>query len=331
MSDTLCPLGPATSWISAKGGTAVRWCSFTSLTGGPARLGAVAPGSGRVLDTGVWARSRGAETPTDLVDLVESSAATQERVTELVRSAPEDGPGWIRLEEVRFLVPLRAPNSLRDFMAFRSHVELGSARRGRPVPEPWDRIPVYYKGNRRSVVGPDEDVAWPSYTGKLDYECEVAAIVGRGGRDIAAGEAPDHVFGYTIMNDWSARDVQADEMACWLGPAKGKDFATSLGPWLVTPDEWSPEDDHPMTVTVDGETWSTGSTAGRRWSFADMLAWVSRDEDLWPTDVLGSGTFGGGCGLDLDRWLQPGAVVTLAVDGLGELTNRVVRASVQQP
>lgn len=330
MSDTLCPLGPATSWISAKGGTAVRWCSFTSLTGGPARLGAVAPGSGRVLDTGVWARSRDAETPTDLVDLVESSAATQERVTELVRSAPEDGPGWIRLEEVRFLVPLRAPNSLRDFMAFRSHVELGSARRGRPVPEPWDRIPVYYKGNRRSVVGPDEDVAWPSYTAKLDYECEVAAVVGRGGRDVAVGDAPDYVFGYTIMNDWSARDVQADEMACWLGPAKGKDFATSLGPWLVTPDEWSPEDDHPMTVTVDGETWSTGSTAGRRWSFADMLAWVSRDEDLWPTDVLGSGTFGGGCGLDLDRWLQPGAVVTLAVDGLGELTNRVVQASVQQ-
>jgi 2-keto-4-pentenoate hydratase/2-oxohepta-3-ene-1,7-dioic acid hydratase in catechol pathway len=125
------------------------------------------------------------------------------------------------------------------------------------------------------------------------------------------------------MNDWSARDVQKDEMACWLGPAKAKDFATTLGPWLVTPDEWSPEDPHEMTVTVDGEVWSRGTTSGRRWSFAEMLAWVSRDEDLWPTDVLGSGTFGGGCGLDLDRWLVHGQTVTLTVEGLGSLTSTV--------
>ena len=321
---TLRPAGRAGLGVD-EGWHGVRWCSFTSAAGGAPRLGAVAPSSGRVLDVGVWARSRDAETPVDLVDLVESSAATQERVTELVRSAPEDGAGWVRVEEVTWLAPLRAPNSLRDFMAFRSHVELASSRRGRPVPAAWDELPVFYKGNRRSVVGPGTDVAWPSFTERLDYECEVAAVVGRGGRDVAVGDAAAHVFGYTIMNDWSARDVQAREMSVGLGPAKGKDFATSLGPWVVTPDEWSPEDDHPMTVTVDGELWSSGSTAGRRWSFAEMLAWVSRDEDVWPTDILGSGTFGGGCGLDVDRWLQPGAVVTLAVDGLGELTNRVVR------
>ena len=137
------------------------------------------------------------------------------------------------------LAPVRTPNSLRDFLAFRDHVERGAARRGTPVPEPWDRIPVYYKGNRRSIIGPGEEVLWPSYTQKLDYECEVAAVVGRGGRDIPAEEADAYVFGYTIMNDWSARDIQKDEMACWLGPAKAKDFATTLGPWLVTPDEWS--------------------------------------------------------------------------------------------
>jgi 2-keto-4-pentenoate hydratase/2-oxohepta-3-ene-1,7-dioic acid hydratase in catechol pathway len=302
----------------------VRWCSFTTASGGTPRLGAVsALEDARVLDVGAWARSRDAETPPDLVDLVEASTATQERVTELVRSAPEDGLGWIRLDEVTFLAPLRTPNSLRDFLAFRDHVERGAARRGSPVPEAWDRIPVYYKGNRRSIIGPEDEVLWPSYTDKLDYECEVAAVVGRGGRNVPAAEATGYVFGYTIMNDWSARDVQKDEMACWLGPAKAKDFATTLGPWLVTPDEWSPEDPHAMTVTVDGAVWSTGSTAGRRWTFDEMLAWVARDEDLWPTDVLGSGTFGGGCGLDLDRWVQPGQVVTLTVDGLGSVTNTV--------
>ncbi len=305
----------------------MRWCSFTSsAAGGEPRLGAVSPGddgAGRILDVGVWARSRGGQTPVDLVDLVEASQATQQRVTDLVTSVSGDGPGWVRPDEVTFLAPLRAPNSLRDFLAFRDHAERGAARRGGTVPEAWDRIPVFYKGNRRSIIGPDDPAPWPSYTGKLDYECEIAAVVGRAGRDLSEGEATAAVFGYTIMNDWSARDVQRDEMACWLGPAKAKDFATTLGPWLVTPDEWSPEDPHDMTVTVDGDVWSTGSTAGRRWTFGEMLAWASRDEDLWATDVVGSGTFGGGCGLDLDRWIAPGQTVTLTVEGLGSVSNVV--------
>ena len=306
----------------------MRWCSWTSAEwGGVGRLGAVLSrdGEDRLLDVGSWAASRGAQAPPDLVDLVESSPATQERVTALTQSAPDDATGWKRLADVRLLAPLRAPNSLRDFIAFRDHVERGAARRGGSVPEPWDRIPVYYKGNRRSISGPGDDVGWPSYTERLDYECEVAAVVGRGGRDWTLDEAQTAVFGYTIMNDWSARDIQRDEMACWLGPAKGKDFNTTLGPVVVTPDEWSAEDPHEMTVVVDGEVWSRGSTAGRRWTFAEMLTHVSRDEDVYPTDVLGSGTFGGGCGLDIDRWLAPGASVTLVVEGLGELTNTVVR------
>ncbi|MDP9100589.1 MAG: fumarylacetoacetate hydrolase family protein [Actinomycetota bacterium] len=308
----------------------MRWCSFTNVAGGPARLGAVSgrddPAGGqvgKVLDVGAWARSRHAETPVDLVDLVEASAATQERVTDLVRSAPEDGLGWVRAEEVRYLAPLRSPNSLRDFLAFRDHAERGAARRGGAVPEPWDRIPVYYKGNRRSIIGPGDPAPWPSYTGQLDYECEIAAVVGRRVRDVAVSDAAGCVFGYTIMNDWSARDVQRDEMACGLGPAKAKDFATTLGPWLVTPDEWSPEEEHAMTVSVDGAVWSAGTTSGRRWSFAEMISWAARDEDLWPTDVLGSGTFGGGCGLDLDRWLRPGSTVVLSVEGLGSVSNVV--------
>lgn len=311
----------------------MRWCSWTADDVGSARLGAVLERDGEpgwLVDVGAWARARDAEVPPDVVDLVESSPAAQQRVSELVSSIGTDDEGWVRAGELRLLAPLRAPNSLRDFLAFRDHVERGAARRGGTVPEAWERLPVYYKGNRRSIVGPDEDVLWPSYTQRLDYECEVAAVVGRRGRDLTLTEAAEAIFGYTVMNDWSARDVQAEEMSCWLGPAKGKDFATSLGPVLVTAEEWSPEDDHAMVVRVDGEAWSQGSTVGRRWSFAEMLSWVSRDEDVWPTDVLGSGTFGGGCGLDIDRWLTPGQRVELAVDGLGEISNRVVRGGSAQ-
>ncbi|HEV2889998.1 MAG TPA: fumarylacetoacetate hydrolase family protein [Frankiaceae bacterium] len=304
----------------------MRWCSFTS-DGTTGRLGAIRDRDGEewLLDVGRWAASREATAPEDVVDLVEASEETQRHVAELASSAPDDAPGWLRPSAVRLLAPLRAPNSLRDFLAFRDHVERGAARRGTAVPEPWDRIPVYYKGNRRSISGDGDDVAWPSYTERLDYECEVAAVVGRGGRDWSPEEARAAIFGYTIMNDWSARDIQRDEMACWLGPAKAKDFDTTLGPYLVTADEWDPEADHEMTVSVDGEVWSRGSTAGRRWTFGQMLAHVSTDEDVYATDVLGSGTFGGGCGLDLDRWLAPGQTVTLTVEGLGTLTNRVVR------
>ena len=292
----------------------MRWCSF-----GSGRLGAVV--TDRLLDVGAAV----ADAPHDLVDLVEAAPEVQARVTEQVRAVVDDGPAWSPLAQARLLAPLRAPNSLRDFLAFESHVARGAARRGTPVPEAWHRMPVFYKGNRRSIVGPDEVVPWPSYTERMDFECEVAAVVGRRGRDLDPAAAGAYVFGFTIMDDWSARDVQKDEMSCWLGPAKGKDFATSLGPVVVTPDEWSPEEPHEMQVLVDGELWSTGSTAGRRWTFAEMLAWASREEDLWPTDVLGSGTYGGGCGLDLGRWLPPDCVVTLRVEGLGELVNRVVK------
>ena len=307
----------------------MRWCSWTSAEwAGAGRLGAVLARDGEdwLLDVASWAASREADAPADLVDLVEASAATQERVTAMAMSAPADATGWKRLDAVRLLAPLRAPNSLRDFIAFRSHVELGAERRGGAVPEAWDRLPIYYKGNRRSIVGPDDDVHWPSYTERLDYECEVAAIVGQEGRDWTPEEAERAIFGFTIMNDWSARDIQKEEMSCWLGPAKGKDFATTLGPVVVTPDEWSPEDPHEMTVTVDGDVWSSGSTQGRRWTFGEMLAHVSTDEDVYPTDVIGSGTFGGGCGLDIDRWLPADVVVTLDVAGLGQVANRVVRS-----
>jgi 2-keto-4-pentenoate hydratase/2-oxohepta-3-ene-1,7-dioic acid hydratase in catechol pathway len=165
-------------------------------------------------------------------------------------------------------------------------------------------------------------VEWPSYTKKLDYECEIAAVVGKAGRDLSARQAEKAIFGYTLMNDWSARDIQSREMSGWLGPAKGKDFATSLGPCVVTADELDLSS-VVLQARVDGEVWSKGTLDGMRWSFPEMVAHVSQSEDVFPGDVYGSGTFGGGCGLDLGRFLEPGQVVELEASGIGVLRNRV--------
>lgn len=226
----------------------------------------------------------------------------------------------------RLLAPLR-PASLRDFLAFEDHARAGAARRGEELSPAWRRMPVYYKGNHRQIVGPGDDVLWPSFTERLDFELEIACVLGGRGRDLDAGAAEGAVFGYTVMNDWSARDLQREEMALRLGPAKSKDFATSLGPCVVTADELDPRAGLRMTARVNGEVWCAASTAGMRWTFPEMIAWVSRDEDVWPADVYGSGTPFGGCGLDLDRWIAPGDVVELEVEGIGVLRNRVVRGA----
>lgn len=223
--------------------------------------------------------------------------------------------------EPRLLVPL-LPSSLRDFLAFEDHVKAGSARRQEPVPDAWYDMPVYYKGNHRSVYGPDDEIPWPPYTDELDYELEVACILAGHGRDLDEDEARGLIFGYTLMNDWSARDIQRKEMACRLGPAKGKDFATSFGPCVATRDEVDPGN-LSLQARVDGETWSKGSLGSIHWTFPQMIAHVSQGEDVWPGDVYGSGTFGGGCGLDLGRFLRPGAVVELEAEGIGVLRNTV--------
>ncbi|MGH9897002.1 MAG: fumarylacetoacetate hydrolase family protein, partial [bacterium] len=183
--------------------------------------------------------------------------------------------------------------------------------------------PVYYKGNHRTIIGPDEDLSWPLNTTKLDYELELACIVGRKGKDVSEQAAQDYIAGYTIMNDFSARDVQFQEMACRLGPAKGKDFATALGPCLLTPDEIPDLGAMTMIARVNGEEWSRGAFGSIHWSFAQMIAHVSRGEAVYPGDVFGSGTVGGGCGLELDRYLQPGDVVELEIQPIGILRNTI--------
>lgn len=225
---------------------------------------------------------------------------------------------------IKLLTPLPNPNSLRDFLAFEAHTKKGYERRGQPMPEQWYKLPVYYKGNHRSLIGPDEPVTWPRYTQKLDYELEWACVIGKQGRDMAEDAAEAYIFGYTILNDFSARDIQMEEMVCRLGPAKGKDFATAVGPYIVTADEIPDPRNLNMIARINGEVWSEGNTGTSHWTWAQMIAHVANEEDLYPSDILGSGTVGGGCGYELDRWIQPGDVVELEVEGLGVLRNPIV-------
>ena len=291
---------------------------------GESRVGFVDLGNNQAVDCAAVLGRLGIAEPLALaVDLIayntEQSGALAQGVRELER---QDAPRW-GLDEVVFLPPVEAA-SLRDFIAFEEHIRAARGRRGADIPPAWYKMPVYYKGNYRSLLGHDQLLTWPRYSQRMDYELELACVIGKEGIDISEDEAEGYIGGYTVMNDWSARDIQMEEMSVGLGPAKGKDFATSLGPWVVTPDEFNPADAR-MTARINGELWSEGNIGQIHWSFPQMIAHASMDETLYPGDVLGSGTVGGGCGLELDRWLQAGDVVELEVEGIGTLRNRVVR------
>lgn len=225
-----------------------------------------------------------------------------------------------RREDVELLSPLPRPNSIRDFMVIEEHVRNSLDE----PPDAWYEMPVYYKGNPDTVVSPETDVEWPAYSEKLDYELEIAAVIGKPGRDISAERADEHIAGYTIFNDFSARDIQLKEMEAQLGPAKGKDFANGLGPVLVTLDEIDVTNLE-VSARINGEVWSDGTLGEMYHSFADIVEHVSQSETLHPGDVLGSGTVGNGCGLELDRWIEPGDVIELEAEGIGTLRHRVVR------
>lgn len=239
----------------------------------------------------------------------------------------------VPLNDVRLLAPLPRPTSVRDFYAFEQHVAAAAQIRDRPVPPAWYTIPTFYFSNHGAIYGPDADVHMPR-TKALDFELEIACVIGRAGRDINEEDADAYIAGYTILNDWSARDVQLEEMSIGLGPAKGKDFATSIGPALVTPDELEPyalsDGRHNMTMVarINGVERSRGNFRDIHFTFAQMIAHASRDANLYPGDVLGSGTVGSGCLLELTSargpWLAPDDLVELEVEGLGLLRNRVV-------
>lgn len=285
-------------------------------------------------DRGVTAAARLAEAlvPPDMLAFIETGEPGLEAARRAQafadRAGPDArGPGDARLcyrrEEVRLRAPLPRPRSLRDFSIFEAHVRKGWALRGEPVPEAWYRMPVYYKGNPLSILGPEDDLVWPSFTRRLDYELELGFVIGRGGRDIPPEAGEGYVFGYTVLNDWSARDVQRDEMTCRLGPAKAKDFATSIGPCLVTADEVDPRNLR-MVARVNGEVWSEGHSGSAYWTIGQLVSHASMGETLHPGELFGTGTVGGGSGLEQDRWVQPGDVVELEIEGIGVLSTRVV-------
>lgn len=227
--------------------------------------------------------------------------------------------------DIKLKAPLPRPTSMRDFYVFEQHVKTGFQKRGEPMPQEWYEIPVYYKGAHWSIIGPDDDVLWPSFTEKFDYELELAIIIGKKGRNIKESDARDYIAGFTIMNDFSARDIQRKEMKVRLGPAKGKDFATAIGPVLVTPEEVGDPYNLKMTARINGERWSEGNSSTMYYKFEKMIAFVSQDETLYPGDLIGSGTVGTGCGLELDRWVKPGDVIELEIEKIGVLRNRVIR------
>lgn len=219
--------------------------------------------------------------------------------------------------------PLR-PRTLRDFLAFEGHLKNAFAGLGKEIPDEWYTVPAYYKGLPDTVIGPDEEIPWPAYTGKLDHELELAVVIGRPGKDIRPADALDHVFGYTIWNDMSARDVQTRELPVGMGPGKAKDWDGSnvLGPCIVTPDQFDASDAR-LSVRINGEQWGGDTTASMHHTFADMIAYASQSLTLRPGEVLGSGTVATGSGLELGRWLRPGDLIEMEADGIGVLRNRV--------
>jgi 2-keto-4-pentenoate hydratase/2-oxohepta-3-ene-1,7-dioic acid hydratase in catechol pathway len=271
-----------------------------------------------------------AEAPRDMVALF-ASGATQSgvlvRALELVQRSQERGrilrgpdgeAAVVDSDSVQLLAPVPRPPRLRDYFTSAGHL----TAMGRPVPEAFNEMPLCYKCNVNSVVGPGAEVVWPAYTDQLDYELEVGFYVGAHGRNLSVGEAESAIAGVTLFNDISARDIQKREVEISLGPAKGKDFSNPMGPCVVTMDEideWQIE----LSAKVNGETWSTGTTADRQYSFAEVLAWASYCEDVEPGEFLAIGTVPGGCGKELGRWIEPGDVVELCSPQIGTLANPI--------
>jgi fumarylacetoacetate (FAA) hydrolase len=252
-------------------------------------------------------------------------------LADLLDAEPEEP---IDASGLEFGAPILQPPSLRDFYAFERHVETMWKRRDMDVPEAWYRLPIFYFGNVSEIRGPGDAVWAPRDSQELDYELEVAALIDTPVQDLDAAGGEGAVGGYVILNDWSARDLQRDESTVRLGPAKGKDFASSIGPWLVTPDELADARrekgyDLAMTATVNGTELSRGTWSSAHFGFGQMIERASADVRLRPGDLLGSGTVGTGCLLEikdalLKRYLQPGDTVTLSIERLGALTTPII-------
>ena len=317
---------------------------------GTARIGAVMPDLGSIVDLAAAAQALNRNPGSDfdnMLALIDGGAGALDLAREVFDAAPESA--LCDYDATALLSPVPEPRQMRDAMAFEKHVRQAISaiyRRNalksddpeatlkryeadglmEPPPVFYEQ-PIYYKCNRFSVVGTGADVIWPSYSELMDYELEFGIFIGKGGKDIPVERAGSHIFGYTIFNDVSARDAQADEMRGQLGPTKGKDFDTGnvIGPWLVTADEIADPYGLEMCARINGEEVSRGNSREMYHKFEDIIAWVSRDETLHPGEFIGSGTVGDGCGLEHGQYLSPGDVMELEIQGLGILRNRLVK------
>lgn len=271
------------------------------------------------------------------------------RAEEKMKNGQVDPGKGMNPSSLQLLAPVPFPSSCRDGYAFRQHVESARRNRGVPMIPEFDQYPVFYFTNHHSIVGPGPVRCMPDHFDELDFELELAIVINRRGRNIPAAEAESYIAGFMIMNDISARRLQMEEMLLNLGPAKGKDFATATGPWLVTPDEleqyaqpgpgghtgrnWNLN----MVCRVNGVEWSRGNAADMNWTFAELIERASYGTELYPGDIIGSGTVGTGCFLELngtgklkdpswqEQWLRENDETELEIDGLGVLRNKFVR------
>jgi 2-keto-4-pentenoate hydratase/2-oxohepta-3-ene-1,7-dioic acid hydratase in catechol pathway len=313
--------------------------------GAGARVGLVDAEAARILDLAAAASAVGWDPApfASMLALIDSDDVGLDLAREL---ADSKGP-WTALSDVRLLSPLPEPRQMRDAMSFETHIrQSGRGARAReallkqgeaafqaalaaptePLPAIYKQVPIYYITNRLCVAGPETTVTWPRYSREMDYELEIAIVTRRTRANIPASEGADHIFGYTIFNDFSARDRQRLEMQGRLGPAKGKSFdgANVLGPWIVTPDELGDPQTLNVEVRVNGETRAKATTANMLFTFEQVLADASQSETIRAGEVFGSGTVGGCCGLETGRLLNSGDVIELHVDRIGVLRNRVL-------
>jgi len=223
-------------------------------------------------------------------------------------------------DQVKLKAPVPRPNSLRDYLTFEGHASFSGKKQ---LDKGWYEIPVCYKGNPDTVIGPDEIILWPAFTDLLDYELEYGIYIGKEGKNIPRERAEEYIAGYTIFNDVSARDIQLQEMlAGGVGPSKGKDTCSVMGPCMVTPEDIDPKNLR-MIARINGEVWSDNNSGTAYWTWPQIIEFASMDETLYPGDFLGSGTVEHGCGMELDRWIKPGDTIELEVEGIGTLRNRV--------
>jgi 2-keto-4-pentenoate hydratase/2-oxohepta-3-ene-1,7-dioic acid hydratase in catechol pathway len=308
------------------------------------KIGAVTEDRKQLVDLAAAAEGRDEGRFASMLALIDGGDAAVELARGVADTAERAGTHLHALDDVILLAPIPVPPQIRDFSVFPAHIrqapvgmrKLAAKLQGAPIPdvapadepaEIYQRQPIYYFTNRFSVVGPEAEVKWPRYSNVIDFEFELAAVLGRGGKDIAAKDAGDHIFGYTILNDFSARDTQLAEMQGMLGPAKGKSFdmGNAMGPWIVTRDEIPDVKALTGRVRINGETFVEADFSDALHSFEEMIAFVSRDETLYSGEVLGSGTVGHGCGLERFEFFSGGDVFELEIDAIGVLRNKVAQ------